>query len=432
MNIKNPKTLPQILNMNFGFMGIQFGWGLQMANMSAIYEYLGAQPDEIPFLWLAAPLTGLIVQPIIGQLSDRTWTKLGRRRPYFLLGALLSSLALIMMPHSSSLWMAAGLLWILDASINISMEPFRAFVADQLPQEQTTLGFSTQSMWIGIGAVLASCLPWLLSSTSKSTEAIPQNIRYSFYIGAFFFLMAILWTVFTTPEAPPKNMDGFLKQKKNLSPLKELKNSFQNIPPMMWKLMGVQFFTWLGLFCMWLFFPVAVARNIFQAQNEQSSLYHQGIEWAGVCFGVYSFICFLFSFFMPKLSQSLGESKTHSICLAIGALGLFSVNWIQNPNLLLISMVGVGIAWASILAMPYALLSKHIPAEKTGTYMGIFNFSIVIPEVLSALTLGWMMKNLLNNNRMSAVVLGGVFLFIAATLNWTIQPNRPKTSASKY
>jgi maltose/moltooligosaccharide transporter len=416
----------QIWNMSFGFLGIQFGWGLQMANMSAIYEYLGARADQIPILWLAAPLTGLLVQPMIGHASDRTWGKLGRRRPYFLAGAILSSLALILMPNSSTLWMAAGLLWILDASINISMEPFRAFVADLLPENQRTRGFAMQSFFIGLGAVIASALPWLLTNVfhlrgaANDTRAIPGTVRLSFYMGAAAFFGAVLWTIVSTPEYPPDDIEEFKRSKLVKSGFvqngKEIAASIAAMPKTMRQLAPVQLLTWLGLFCMWLYFPVAVAHNVFGATDQAAPAYTRGVEWAGICFAVYSAVCFVFSFVLPGLANRIGRRNTHSLCLLSGGLGLFSAIIIHNKFLLLLSMVGVGIAWSSILAVPYAVLAGSLPPEKTGVYMGIFNFFIVIPEILAALFFGWIMNHLLNNNRMAAVIAGGLFMVIAALL----------------
>lgn len=423
---KPKRSFWQIWNMSFGFLGIQFGWGLQMANMSAIYEYLGARADQIPILWLAAPLTGLIVQPIIGHASDRTWGRLGRRRPYFLLGAILSSLALILMPNSSALWMAAGLLWILDASINISMEPFRAFVADLLPGEQRTHGFAMQSLFIGLGAVIASALPWLLTNlfhvrtANEGGQVIPTTVRLSFYVGAAAFLAAVLWTVISTREYPPQNLEAFRRMKSEKSGLwanaKEIFRAIRAMPATMRQLAWVQICTWLGLFCMWLYFPIAVARNVFRASDQASPIYTTGIEWAGICFAVYSAVCFGFSFALPGLARAVGRKAVHSLCLLCGAAGLLSVAAIHNPWLLLLSMLGVGIAWASVLAMPYSVLAGSLPPEKTGVYMGIFNFFIVIPEILASLCFGWVMAHLLKNNRLAAVVAGGVFMILAALL----------------
>jgi maltose/moltooligosaccharide transporter len=417
--------------MSFGFVGIQFGWALQMANMSAIYEYLGARADQIPILWLAAPLTGLIVQPIIGHASDRTWNRLGRRRPYFLTGALLSSAALILMPRVSALWMAAGLLWILDASINVSMEPFRAFVADLLPEEQRTRGFAMQSLFIGLGAVIASALPYVLTNwmhvgaAGTAAHTIPISVRFSFYAGAGVFLGAVLWTIFTTKEYPPQDLDAFRKAKAEAQGLaanaREIFQSARAMPVTMRQLAAVQICTWLGLFCMWLYFPVAVAHNVFGATSETSPVYRDGAEWAGLCFGMYSAVCFLFSFALPGLAAWLGRKNTHSLCLLCGAAGLLSVAVIHDKWLLLFSMTGVGIAWASILAMPYAILAGCLPVNKVGVYMGIFNFSIVLPEIVASLGFGWLMSHVFDNNRLAAVITGGVFMILAAILMQRVQ-----------
>lgn len=322
---KPDRSFWQIWNMSFGFFGIQFGWGLQMANMSAIYEYLGARADQIPILWLAAPLTGLLIQPIIGHASDRTWGRLGRRRPYFLTGAILSSLMLILMPNCAALWMAAGMLWILDASINVSMEPFRAFVADILPEGQRTSGFAMQSLFIGLGAVIASALPWLLTNVFRLQQAagdarvIPTTVRLSFYIGAAVFLGAVLWTIVTTKEYPPEDLEAFRKanaQKAGLAAnAKEILQAIAEMPDAMRKLGPVQLFTWLGLFCMWLYFPVAVAHNVFGASDPASPLYKAGVEWGGICFAVYSAVCFGFSFVRRRWRESWGANTPTRLAL---------------------------------------------------------------------------------------------------------------------
>ena len=427
MTDKKPLDFWQIWNMSFGFLGIQFGWALQMANMSAIYEYLGARADQIPILWLAAPLTGVIVQPIIGHSSDRTWNRLGRRRPYFLTGAILSSTALVLMPRASALWMAAGLLWILDASINISMEPFRAFVADMLPAEQRTRGFAMQSLFIGLGAVVASALPWLLTNVfhlgtggSAGGGQIPLTVRLSFYMGAAAFFGAVLWTIVSTREYPPEDLAAFRKMKAEKMGLadnaREIFESIGAMPQTMKQLARVQIATWLGLFCMWLYFPIAVAHNVFGAPDQNAPIYTEGVGWAGICFGMYSAVCFAWSFVLPAIARVLGRKMTHSLCLLCGAAGLISVAVIHNKFLLLLSMTGVGIAWASTLAMPYAILAGSLPAQKTGIYMGIFNFFIVIPEIVASLGFGWVMGHWLGNNRLSAVVAGGAFMIVAALL----------------
>jgi len=427
---KPPRTFWQIWNLSFGFFGIQFGWGLQMANMSAIYEYLGARADQIPILWLAAPLTGLLVQPIIGQISDSTWGPLGRRRPYFLAGAILSSIALILMPRCSALWMAAGLLWILDASINISMQPFRAFVADLLPESQTTSGFAMQSLLIGLSTVIASALPFLLTNVIHLTEVraagtIPFTVRFSFYMGAAAFMGAVLWTVFTTKEYPPEDMEEFRRQKAERAGVaagaRDILASILNMPRTMRQLAWVQISTWLGLFCMWLYFPVAVPRNVFGATDTNSPLYSAGAEWAGVCFGMYSLVCFAFSFVLPGIALKFGRKATHGFCLVCGGIGLLSVALIHSKYPLLLSMVGVGIAWASTLSMPFSILSGSLPEGKTGVYMGIFNSFVVIPEIVASLGFGWIMAHLLHNNRMTAVLAGGVFFILAAVLTQTVE-----------
>jgi maltose/moltooligosaccharide transporter len=427
----------QIWNMCFGFLGIQFGWALQMANMSAIYEYLGADAHQIPILWLAAPLTGLFVQPIVGHMSDHTWNRLGRRRPYFLVGALLASAALIAMPNSTTLWMAAGLLWVMDASINISMEPFRAFVADLLPPEQRTRGYAMQALFIGLGAVIASMLPWLLyhvfpvdGDGGTAGKTIPFAVELAFYVGAFSFLAAVLWTIFTTREYPPDDPEAFKQMKVEQAGIgaavSEIFHDVLAMPQTMRHLAWVQIFTWLGLFCMWLYFGVAVARNIFGGAPGTPA-YAQGIAWAGNCFAMYSAVCFAFSFALPTVAERLGRKLTHGLCLLVGAIGLLSVAFISSKYLLLLSMVGVGVAWASILSMPYSILADALPPGKTGIYMGIFNFFIVIPEILAALVFGKIMETVLTDesalvqlvggdNRLTVVVIGGLSLAVAAAL----------------
>jgi len=436
-----PLSFWQIWNMCFGFLGIQFGWALQMANMSAIYEYLGADAHQIPILWLAAPLTGLFVQPIIGHMSDRTWNRLGRRRPYFLVGALFASVALIAMPSSGTLWMAAGLLWVMDASINISMEPFRAFVADLLPPEQRTRGYAMQAFFIGLGAVIASMLPWLLynvfpvgSDGGTAGKAIPFAVKLSFYVGAFSFLAAVLWTIFTTREYPPDDLTAFREAKGEKAGIgaavSEIFHDMLAMPPTMRRLAPVQILTWLGLFCMWLYFGVAVARNMFGSAPGTTGYAH-GIAWAGNCFAMYSAVCFAFSFALPTVAERLGRRLTHGLCLLMGSIGLLSVAFISSKYLLLLSMVGVGIAWASVLSMPYSILIGALPPGKTGIYMGIFNFFIVIPEILAALVFGKIMEKVLTDesvlvqlvggdNRLTAVVIGGLSLAVAAALCATV------------
>jgi maltose/moltooligosaccharide transporter len=417
----------QIWNMSFGFLGIQFGWGLQLGNMSGIYEKLGANPDQLPILWLAAPLTGLIIQPIIGSMSDRTWGRLGRRRPYFLVGAILASVALFFMPTSSSLWMAAGLLWILDASINVSMEPFRAFVADKLNADQRTTGFVMQSFFIGLGATFAGWLPLAFRRfgiSGNTASGIPLTIKYAFQIGAVAFLLAVLWTVFTTKEYPPEDMEAFEKMRREkqglAAGLSEIIAALREMPRTMRQLAPVQIFTWLGLFCMWLFYVPAVARHVFGAVDPQSEAYTHGVEWGGFAMSFMNITCFAVAFLLPKLAKATSRKMVHALCLICGAVGLLSVYFISSPWMLVASMVGVGIAWASILSMPYAILSGALPAARMGVYMGVFNFFIVIPEITQALTFGPLIRGIFgaNNPRspLYVVIVGGCFMLLAALL----------------
>ncbi len=428
----------QIWNMSFGFMGIQFGWGLQLANMSGIYTYLGASPDDVPLLWLAGPMTGLLVQPVIGSMSDRTWNRLGRRRPYFLVGAILASITLFFMPDSSALWMAAGLLWILDASINVSMEPFRAFVADKLNVDQRTAGFVMQSFFIGIGATMANALPWLFRQygvTGTTASGIPLTVQYSFKIGAVVFLLSVLWTVFTTKEYPPENIEDFERRRRETygnatgvakifrvvaELTREISSAFGNMPRTMKQLAVVQFFTWLGLFCMWMFFGLTTSYHIFGADSSGDPRFALGQEWGGNAFAVYSIVCFAVAFLLPKVANATSRKTVHAISLICGGLGLLSVYSIQDRWLLLLSMVGVGIAWASILSMPYAILSTALPATRMGVYMGIFNFFIVIPEIIASIFFGRIIRAIFGENSTVAplymVIAGGVFMLIAAAL----------------
>ena len=448
---QNNLSFWQICNLTVGFFGVQFGWALQMANTSAIYEYLGANVEQLPLLWLAAPVSGLIVQPIIGYFSDRTWTPLGRRRPYFLVGAMLSSIALVLMPNSSSLWMAAGLLWILDSSINISTEPFRAFLADSLNVEQRTQGYAMQSFFVGLGAVVASIFPWFLNNvvgldnSTTNGNTVPLTVKLSFYVGAVFFFSAILWTVFTTKEQPPQNFNTVRLTKfcvetsrgsrgageeenkpywdsiaQNLAhqstnkPQQSIITLLKKMPKTMKQLAWVQFFTWIGMFCVFLYFPPAVAHNIFGAVSENSQLYTNGIEWAGICIGFYSGVCLLFSWWLPQLAAIITRKATHAFCLLCGGLGIISLLFIRDPYLMLLPMTGFGIAWASILAMPYTILSYSLPPQNMGFYMGIFNVFIVIPQIVAALGLGLVMVHFLDGDRLLAVVLGGFSLLVAA------------------
>jgi maltose/moltooligosaccharide transporter len=411
----------QIWNMSFGFLGIQFGWGLQLANMSPIYKYLHAEESSLPYLWLAGPITGLLIQPIIGSMSDRTWNRLGRRRPYFLTGAILASLALFVMPDSSAVWMAAGLLWILDASINITMEPFRAFVADKLPEEQRTLGFVMQSFFIGIGQTLANALPYLFSAMGVigvMASGIPLSVDYSFKIGAIVFLAAVVWTVASTKEYPPEDMEAFQRMRREhrgcLKGFAEIGSSLVEMPATMKQLAVVQFFTWFALPCMWQFFGIAVARHVFLAPDEKSPLFAAGAEWGGLCFAAYNVVCFVVAFLLPSWAKATSRKTVHTIALVCGGVGLISVYFIMNKWMLFASMAGVGIAWASILSMPYVMLSTAVPPARMGVYMGVFNLFIVIPQIVMSLVVPNIFNNLLGGDPRNVVVLGGISMLVAA------------------
>lgn len=485
----------QIWNMSFGFLGIQFGFALQNANVSRIFETLGADIGSIPILWIAAPVTGLIVQPIIGHMSDKTWNRLGRRRPYFLSGAILASLALIVMPNSPVLWFAAGMLWIMDASINISMEPFRAFVGDMLPNEQRTIGFSMQSFFIGTGAVIASALPYIMtnwfniSNTAPAGE-IPDSVKFSFYAGGVVFFLAVLWTILKTKEYSPEELKLFSEtelknnpSKKNIyevvpiraqmffrngvtwtlgglvgsyiiyAVLKEndfglyvlfigaflfgllqilvgylsnkkgvekgvvtIMHDLYRMPKTMKQLAMVQFFSWFALFAMWIYTTPAVTHHIYGAAVPTSELYNEGADWVGVLMAVYNGFAAIMAFALIGLAKKFSRKKVHMISLIIGGLAFASFYVIKDPQLLLISELGIGLAWASILAMPYAILTGSLPAEKMGVYMGIFNFFIVIPQITAAAILGFFVRDIFGGEAIYALLLGGASLILAGLL----------------
>ncbi len=482
----------QIWNMSFGFLGIQFGFALQNANVSRIFETLGADIDKIPILWIAAPVTGLIVQPIVGHLSDKTWNRLGRRRPYFLTGALLSSCALFIMPNSPVLWIAAGMLWIMDASINITMEPFRAFVGDMLPSDQRTIGFAMQSFFIGTGAVVASALPYMMTNwfgianTAPEGE-IPDSVKFSFYIGGVVFLLAVLWTIISTKEYSPEELkkhaedtpaaearkdmkgmpphsrfikNGFLwfafgaivsgillfgyeiddyglyvlfvgsalfgllqlvvglltKQGKTETGVVVVINDFYKMPDTMKQLAVVQFFSWFALFAMWIYTTPAVTHHIYKATDPTSPLYNEGADWVGVLMAVYNGFAAVMAFVLVWLAKITSRKTVHMIALICGGIGFISFLFIQDPNLLLLSELGIGLAWASILAMPYAILAGSLPPEKMGVYMGIFNFFIVIPQITAAAILGFVVKNVFAGEAIYALLLGGISMILAGLL----------------
>ena len=419
----------QIWNMSFGFLGIQFGFALQNANVSRIFQTLGANVDAIPWLWIAAPTTGLLVQPLVGYFSDRTWNRLGRRRPYFLTGAILASLALIVMPNSSALWVAAGMLWIMDASINISMEPFRAFVGDNLAGSQRVTGFALQSFFIGTGAVVASMLPWLLTNWfGVSNEApqgqIPASVRFSFYLGAAAFLIAVVWTVVSSKEYSPEEMASFgiaAKPESHGNVLQTILDDLLAMPKTMQQLALAQFFSWFALFAMWIYTTTAVTSHLYHTADTTSALYNEGANWVGVCFAVYNGVAAIVAFGIPPLARWSSPKMAHIVCLTFGALGLLSITLINDPKYLLVSMVGVGIAWASILSMPYAILTGALPPAKLGYYMGVFNFFIVIPQIIAAAILGFLVKQFFGGDTLYALVVGGASLLLAAALMFRVK-----------
>ncbi|PKD16833.1 MFS transporter [Salegentibacter salinarum] len=430
----------EIWNMSFGFLGIQMGFALQNANASRILQIFGADIHELSWFWLVAPVTGLIVQPIIGYYSDRTWTSLGRRRPFFLTGAILAAIGLILMPNADwfiailpSLWVGAGMLFIMDASFNVAMEPFRALVADKLPSDQRTLGFSVQTVLIGIGAVIGSWLPYVLTnwfdiSNRAVIGEVPLNLLLSFVIGAAILVGSILVTVITTKEYSPEElekMDDHVPEtvdEKEKSSLMDIFSDFAKMPHTMRQLSWVQFFSWFGLFGMWVFSTPAIAHHIYglPLSDNSSETYQDAGDWVGVLFGVYNAVSAVFAFFLPAIALKIGRKSTHIVSLFIGALGMLSIYIMPNEYWLLLSMFGIGIGWASILAMPYAILAGSIPAKKMGVYMGIFNFFIVIPQIVNALVGGLMVKYLYDGNPIYALVTSGIAFLIAAILTFRI------------
>lgn len=434
MKLKPTLSFWQIFNMSFGFLGIQFGFALQNANVSRIFQTLGAKIDDIPILWIAAPITGFLVQPIVGYLSDRTWhPRWGRRRPFFFLGALFSSIALFAMPNSSALWMAAILLWVLDASINISMEPFRAFVGDKLPASQQTTGYAMQTFFIGIGAVIASLLPYIFTnvfgfSNTAPEGIIPDSVKYSFFIGAIVFLASVLWTVLSTDEFPPEDIKKWeeekLKTKGVFHGIIEIGHGIFKMPKVMLQLAMVQFFTWLALFSMWIYTTSSVAQNAFGTTDTTDKLFQDAGDWVGVMFTVYNGVSAIVAFMLPMLAKKIGKNYTHMLCLIIGGIGLISLFFIHDKTMLLIPMLGVGLAWASTLTMPYSILANALPANKMGFYMGVFNFFIVIPQIVAAALLGFCIKLFFHNESIYALVIGGISMIIAGLLCVFVQKEK--------
>lgn len=505
MSAKPQLKFWQIWNMCFGFLGIQFGFALQNANVSRIFQTLGAEVDDIPILWIAAPVTGLIVQPIVGYLSDKTWNGFGRRRPFFLLGAILSTIALFFMPNSPVLWIAAGMLWIMDASINITMEPFRAFVGDMLDEEQRPTGFAMQSFFIGVGSVVASALPWIFAnwmdiSNTAAPGEIPDTVKYAFYFGGTVLFISVMWTIFTTKEYSPEQLAAFEEAKAQeqthtiatrtadqyykgsliwlvagvlisvfvymqgldkelyilsigsvvfaliqfvtgmLQSAGKTENGFSQIitdlfhmPETMKQLAVVQFFSWFALFAMWIYTTSAVTQVHFGSTDSSSQAFNDGANWVGVLFGAYNLFAALAAFLIPVLVNKTGLRMAHLINLFLGGLGLISFLFIKDPDYLILSMVGVGIAWASILSLPYAMLSNSLPSNKMGVFMGIFNFFIVIPQILAASILGFLVKQLFSGQPIYALVIGGVSMMIAGLLSLRVKDTMAsdtKSSAS--
>lgn len=421
---KQKMSFMQIFNMSFGFLGIQFGLALQNANVSRILQSFGADVEHLSLFWLAAPVTGMIVQPIIGHYSDRTWCKLGRRRPYFLVGAILASAMLFLMPNApalkdflSPLLIGAGILMFMDASINVAMEPFRALVADKLPSEQRTLGFSLQTSLIGIGAVVGAVLPFVLTnwfgmSNVADAGGVASNVKTAFYIGGAVLLACVLWTVITTSENPPAEEEKSNKEKDG--GFFEIFKDFGRMPKTMRQLGVVQFFSWFALFSMWVYMTPAVAEHCYNTIDRTSIEYGNAGDWVGVLQGIYNGVAAVFAFLLPLIAGKIGRRATHAISLLAGALGFASFFIFKDPNMLIISMIGVGIAWGSILAMPYSILAGSLPAAKMGVYMGIFNFFITIPQICNGLLGGLMVKYLYGGHTIYAMVFSGVCLLIAA------------------
>ncbi len=492
----------QLWNMSFGYVGIQFGFALQNANVSRIFETLGAHVDEIPLLWIAGPVTGLVVQPIVGYMSDKTWNRLGRRKPYFLAGAILASLALLVMPNSPALWFAAGMLWIMDASINLTMEPMRAFVGDMLPDEQRTTGFAVQTFFIGASSVIGSLLPYLLTNVFDVANTapegqVPASVKWSFALGGIVYFTTVMWTILTVKEYSPEQQRAFhgetevspggennhvtldarrytaggwallvgglgftallyaLKWDRGLYILSfgavcygllqlvaayrynhgrrhglvELMYDFNNMPGPMRQLALAQMFTWFALFAFFIYATAAVASHHFGSADPRTALYNEGANWVGVLMSVYNGVAALFAFSLPPMARRLSRVKTHVVCLVIGGCGLGSMYFFRDPQWLIVSMIGLGIAWASLLTMPYAILSSVVPYRKIGVYMGMFNFFIVIPQIIAAALLGLLVRTAFGGQAIDALLLGGVSMIVAAGLMLRVKDARGAAAA---
>jgi len=438
--VEKPRlTFWQIFNISFGFLGIQFGFALQNGNASRILQTFGADVEHLSLFWLAAPITGMIVQPLIGHYSDRTWNKLGRRKPYFLAGGILSGVALLFMPNASLLaflppvMVGAGVLMIMDASFNVAMEPFRALVADNLPDSQRSVGFSIQTCLIGLGAVAGSILPWVLAHFINDTDITPghvsNNVIYSFYIGGIVLIACLLWTIFKTKEYPPEQYAKFHPEEEETTPQKGIGviiKDFAAMPRTMRQLGLVQFFSWFALFSMWVFTSPAVAVHIYHVApgDTTSQGFKDAGDWVGICFGIYNGISAIYALCLPAIARATSRKIAHAFSLIAGGVGLLSIFFIQDKNMLLLSMVGIGLAWGSILAMPYAILSSSIPAKKMGVYMGIFNFFITFPQIINGFFGGWIVKNIFGGHAIYALVLAGIFMLCAAISVLYVEDNK--------
>jgi len=488
MNTQRRLTFWQLWNLSFGYVGIQFGFALQNANVSRIFETLGAKVENIPMLWIAAPIAGLVIQPLIGHMSDRTWNSWGRRKPYFSVGAVLSSLALLIMPNSPTLWIAAGMLWMLDASINVTMQPFRALIGDTVPAEQRTAGFAMQTFFIGASSVIASLCPyvltkWLHIANTAPPGQIPPSVKWSFYVGGAAFLATVLWTVLTVREYSPEEQRGFNPSRGPDAASKdsgggssdagrdygrgatllgaggcgtylvwaqqwyaglyilsvglvlygalliaaarsskagrqggiiEIVRDFHNMPDTMKRLALVTMLTWFALFAMFIYSTAAVTSYHFGTTDPSSERYNAAANWVGVLMAVYNGVAALVTFLLPLIARAVGRVKTHVACLVIGGLGLMSMYVFRDPAMLLVSLTAVGIAWASLLTVPYAILSGAIPYAKMGVYMGLFNVFVVIPQILASATLGLLVRTVFHGQAIYAIVLGGAAMVLAA------------------
>jgi len=496
MRTKPQLSFWQLWNMSFGYVGIQFGFALQNANVSRIFETLGAKVDNIPILWIAAPVSGLLIQPIIGHMSDKTWNRLGRRKPYFLAGAILSSLALLIMPNSPALWVAAGMLWMMDGSINVTMQPFRAFIGDMLPDEQRTKGFAMQTFFIGASSIIASILPWLFTkllhiANTAPEGQIPPSVKWSFYVGGIVFLLTVLWTIFSVKEYSPEEQAAFNAQETDaaakegseitintasyytqgavllvfgliftylvktfswyqglyilsfgisiygvlqlaaakrfsmgkIGGMVEIIYDLKNMPKTMKQLALVTVFTWFALFAMFIYTTSAVTSFHFGSTDPTSDAYNEGANWVGVLMAVYNGVAALVAFLLPVVARKTSRVATHVVCLIIGGLGLISMSFFKDPNWLIVSMIGVGIAWASLLTMPYAILSTAVPYKKMGVYMGMFNIFVVIPQILASASLGLLVRTVFHGHAIDAIELGGVAMIVSGILMMFVKDN---------